>query len=110
MRVANPNSSATAVGVRQRLTPTYGLRSAAESEGFSGAEIEQAIVAARYSIQTRSATLDTAGILTELRQTRPLTLIMAEKIEHCATGRANARSRPLERTDAWRDEFLAQNI
>ena len=67
-----------------KKTPHPNLRAAllaAESEGFTGAEIEQAIVAARYSIQTRSATLDTASILAELRQTRPLTLIMAEKIE-----------------------------
>ncbi|PVV13295.1 MAG: ATPase [gamma proteobacterium symbiont of Ctena orbiculata] len=50
------------------------------SEGFSGAEIEQAIVAALYTSHASREPLDTAHILGEIEQTRPLSVLMAEKI------------------------------
>ncbi|MEZ5542279.1 MAG: AAA family ATPase [Pseudomonadota bacterium] len=50
------------------------------SDGYSGAEIEQAIVAASYLAREQRATLDTAHISHELQQTRPLSQIMTEKI------------------------------
>ncbi|PVV09554.1 MAG: ATPase [gamma proteobacterium symbiont of Ctena orbiculata] len=52
------------------------------SEGFSGAEIEQAIVAALYTSHASRESLDTAHILSEIEQTRPLSVLMAEKIAH----------------------------
>lgn len=50
------------------------------SEGFSGAEIEQAIVAASFEARARGAALASADILLELERTRPLSVIMAERI------------------------------
>ncbi|HMB90691.1 MAG TPA: AAA family ATPase [Rhodothermales bacterium] len=50
------------------------------SEGFSGSEIEQAIVSGLYAITHGSGTLDTALLLEELRATRPLSVVMAEHI------------------------------
>jgi SpoVK/Ycf46/Vps4 family AAA+-type ATPase len=50
------------------------------SSGFSGAELEQAIVAATYLAQEQQSAMDTGHIRTEIEQTRPLSLIMAEKV------------------------------
>ena len=55
-------------------------RLAAASEGFSGAEIEQAIVSALYEVHAEKKPLDTDAIERELRRTRPLSVIMAEKV------------------------------
>jgi SpoVK/Ycf46/Vps4 family AAA+-type ATPase len=55
------------------------------SEGFSGAEIEQAIVAALYASHASKEALDTAHILREIEQTRPLSVLMAEKIAYLRT-------------------------
>jgi SpoVK/Ycf46/Vps4 family AAA+-type ATPase len=52
------------------------------SEGFSGAEIEQAIVAALYTSHASKNPLNTAHILGEIQQTRPLSILMAEKIAY----------------------------
>ena len=49
-------------------------------QGFSGAEIEQAIVAALYAAHAKSEALSTAHILAEIQQTRPLSVVMAEQI------------------------------
>lgn len=50
------------------------------SEGFSGSEIEQAIVAALYSAESEGKLLDTATLLQELAATSPLSKVMAEQI------------------------------
>lgn len=50
------------------------------SEGFSGSEIEQAIVAALYSADTEGKILDTTTLLRELAATSPLSKVMAEQI------------------------------
>lgn len=52
----------------------------AASVGFSGAEIEQAIVAARYEGLASGKGLDTATLLEEIAATRPLAVVMAEKV------------------------------
>lgn len=57
-----------------------GLAEAAE--GFSGAEIEQAIVSACYTARERGSGLDGAHLLEELSRTRPLSVVMAEKVAH----------------------------
>ena len=56
-------------------------RLAAASDGFSGAEIEQAVVAAIYSVRARNGEPDTEAILAEIKQTRPMAVIMAENID-----------------------------
>lgn len=65
-------------------------RLAAASDGFSGAEIEQAIVAALYEAHAEKKVIDTATIERELQRTRPLSVVMAEKV---AALRAWARER-----------------
>lgn len=52
------------------------------SEGFTGAEIEQAVVSSLYSAHAREEELDNAHLLEELGKTRPLSVIMAEKIAY----------------------------
>ncbi len=52
------------------------------SEGFSGAEIEQAIVSALYTAHGDGGTLTTADVLRELQATRPLSVVMAEQIQY----------------------------
>ena len=56
-------------------------KAVAASDGFSGAEIEQAIVSALYAAFAAGTSLDTELLLAELSQTRPLSVTMAEKIE-----------------------------
>ena len=51
------------------------------SEGYSGAEIEQAIVAGLYAAHAEDAPLSDRHVLAELRNTRPLSVLMAEKVE-----------------------------
>lgn len=49
-------------------------------EGFSGAEIEQAIVSAVYAAHAAGVPASARHILQEIRATRPLSVTMAEKI------------------------------
>ncbi len=51
------------------------------SAGFSGAEIEQAIVSALYAAHAEHAAVDEARLLAELRNTRPLSVLMAEQVQ-----------------------------
>ncbi len=53
---------------------------AARSEGFSGAEIEQAVVSARYAAQARQTSVDNALVLAQLAATQPLSIVMAEQV------------------------------
>ncbi len=50
------------------------------TEGFSGAEIEQAIVSSLYAAHAKQEPLATSHLLTEMQQTRPLSIVMAERI------------------------------
>lgn len=54
---------------------------ARDAPEFSGAEIEQAIVAASFEARARNAQVDTAAIAAELQRTRPLSVVMAERID-----------------------------
>jgi len=51
------------------------------TEGFSGSEIEQAIVSAMYNAHAKREELTQEELLTEIRQTRPLSVVMAEKVQ-----------------------------
>ena len=55
---------------------------AAESELFSGAEIEQAVVSALYSSHAVDETLSTEHISSEISVTKPLAVLMSEKIDY----------------------------
>ena len=68
---------------RRKLDPTdFDLSALSKAtDGFSGAEIEQAIVAAMYEAHARKESLATAHLLDEIGRTRPLSVMMAEKVE-----------------------------
>jgi hypothetical protein len=51
------------------------------TEGFSGSEIEQAIVSAMYTTHAQGRTLAQADLQAEIQQTRPLSVLLAEKVE-----------------------------
>jgi len=62
-----------------------------ETVGFSGAEIEQAVVAARHSAFSGGVDLTTDHVVAEIRTTTPLSATMAERIAELrgwAEGRA----------------------
>ena len=61
------------------------------SDGFSGAEIEQAIVSALYAMHGAQSVLDTATLLQALRDTRPLSVLMAEQVGALRAWRCRAR-------------------
>jgi SpoVK/Ycf46/Vps4 family AAA+-type ATPase len=50
------------------------------SDGFSGAEIEQLVVAALYTAAAEEAALATRHLLEEARMTRPLSVMMADRV------------------------------
>lgn len=54
---------------------------AAAAEGYSGAEIEQVVVAAIYEALAVKQPLATQHVLAEIARTRPLSVVMAEKVQ-----------------------------
>ncbi|HZW58942.1 MAG TPA: ATPase, partial [Woeseiaceae bacterium] len=60
------------------------------TDGYSGAEIEQVVVAALYAAHARHSGLTTELLLDEVAATHPLSVVMAERIaalRHWAAGR-----------------------
>lgn len=51
------------------------------SQGFSGAEIEQAVVAALYRAHAENRGPNVDHVLEEIRNTSPLSVVMAEKLQ-----------------------------
>ena len=51
-----------------------------QTKGFSGAEIEQAVVSSLYTAFSREADLTTEALLEEIELTKPLSVTMAERI------------------------------
>lgn len=78
---------------------TLDLTALAEAtEGFSGAEIEQAIVAALYSALSENVVLSTDLLLGEVKCTRPLSITRAEDISamrEWTRGRAVSANEPM---------------
>ena len=59
----------------------FSLDALAEAaNGFSGAEIEQAVVSALYAAHAAQTPVDEARVLEEVRNTRPLSVLMAEQV------------------------------
>lgn len=50
-------------------------------DGFSGAEIEQAVISAMYRAHAGKTELDDDAVVTEMDRTRPLSVVMAERIQ-----------------------------
>ncbi|WP_246125268.1 AAA family ATPase [Exilibacterium tricleocarpae] len=80
------------LGKRELQADGFDLPALADlSEGFSGAEIEQAVVAALYSAAARGEAVTDAHLAEQLSKTNPLSVVMAEKISalrHWARDRA----------------------
>lgn len=76
---------------RRNLPPSgFDLESLSDgSDGYTGAEIEQAIVSALYAAHARENRLDTNQLLEELERTRPISVVMAEKIAYLRQWAAN---------------------
>ena len=71
------------LAMREQEPSTFDLDTlATAADGFTGAEIEQAVVSALYTAHARGETLDTGHVRTEIDNTRPLSVLMAEKINH----------------------------
>jgi SpoVK/Ycf46/Vps4 family AAA+-type ATPase len=64
-------------------------------KGFSGAEIEQAVVSALYAAHAQQEELRTRHILHEVEQTRPLSVVMDKKI-HALREWADGRTVPCD--------------
>jgi SpoVK/Ycf46/Vps4 family AAA+-type ATPase len=69
------------LGKRNCLVEQFDLvQLAVASDGFSGSEIEQAIVAALYNAASQGKNMDTHILLQEIAATSPLSVVMAEQI------------------------------
>jgi ATPase family protein associated with various cellular activities (AAA) len=69
------------LGRRKQDTAGFDLPAlVAACNGFSGAEIEQVVVGALYEARAASAPLATSHLLDEAKRTKPLSVVMAEKI------------------------------
>jgi hypothetical protein len=68
---------------KRHLDPAqFELNSLVEvTKGFSGSEIEQAVVSAMYTAHAQGREVEQADLLAEIKQTRPLSVVMAEKVE-----------------------------
>ncbi|WP_075187563.1 AAA family ATPase [Teredinibacter haidensis] len=68
---------------KRELEPShYNLDAMAQlTEGFTGAEIEQAVVSATYSAAARGTQVSPELLQAAIQQTQPLSIVMAEKIE-----------------------------
>jgi len=82
---------------RKRDASTFDLDALAKaSDGFSGAEIEQAVISGLLTAFEQDRDVTTADILEAIRQTVPLSVTMREDIDmvrHWAKGRARPASR-----------------
>ena len=75
---------------RELAADSFDLVELAEaSEGFSGAEIEQGIVAALYAARALRQDLETGHILAEFKRSRPLSVLMAERLQELRTWAAD---------------------
>jgi SpoVK/Ycf46/Vps4 family AAA+-type ATPase len=77
-------TSILAIHLTNRAQPaeTFDLEAIATAmRGFSGAEIEQAVVAALYAAHAQRLALSSDHLLAEVEQTRPLAVVMQEQIQ-----------------------------
>ncbi|MGB5276427.1 MAG: AAA family ATPase [Gammaproteobacteria bacterium] len=81
---------------RQINRPEIDLaRLAAETDGFSGAEIEQAVVSAVYGSYGTGEPITEEGLLAEIKTTRPLSVVMDAQI-HQLKQWAESRTVPVD--------------
>lgn len=82
---------------KRTLNPAqFDLEALAQAaEGFSGSELEQAVVSARYAARAQARDVSQADILEEIHQTRPLSVVMAEQVTELQQW-ANERTVPCD--------------
>jgi len=68
------------------------------SDGFSGAELEQAVVSALYSAHARECALNTPLLAAEMQRTKPLSVLRAEELA-ALRGWAAGRAVPADASD-----------
>jgi AAA+ superfamily predicted ATPase len=69
--------------IRDKDPETFDIDQLGEaSVGFAGAEIEQAVVSSLYASHAAQEELNTDHILDEVKNTKPLSVLMAEKIAY----------------------------
>jgi SpoVK/Ycf46/Vps4 family AAA+-type ATPase len=67
---------------RRLLNDSFDLAAiAARAEGFSGAELEQAVIASQYQAFAAHEPLSPAMLLEEIGRTRPLSVVRSEEVE-----------------------------
>ena len=67
---------------RNRTPDGYSLRELAKvSEGFTGSELEQAVVSALFAAFAEKSELQDRHLLAEIRKTRPLSVLLGERID-----------------------------
>jgi SpoVK/Ycf46/Vps4 family AAA+-type ATPase len=64
-------------------------RLVAETDGYSGAEIEQVVICAIYEARARGIALDETILDGEIDRTRPLSVVMAERVSGLRAWAAN---------------------
>ena len=70
------------LGKRQRDKAKFDLpRLVAASEGFTGAEIEQAVISGLYAAYAEKAECTTEHVLAAIKTTQPLSVVMREQVE-----------------------------
>lgn len=81
---------------RQRDAGQFDLDALAQtSEGYSGSEIEQAVISALHEAYANKTDLDTNRILSALRTSPPLSVTMAERVQ-CLRAWADGRCVPAD--------------
>ena len=71
---------------RSREPDQFDLNTLAEvADGYSGSEIEQAIISALHEAFAEKSKLDTQGIISVLENSPPLSVIMAETVQRLRT-------------------------
>jgi SpoVK/Ycf46/Vps4 family AAA+-type ATPase len=69
------------ISKRNMIASEFDVRKLANAtNGFSGSEIEQAIIAAQYTAAANAQKLTTDILLHEILNTSPLSVVMAEQI------------------------------
>jgi SpoVK/Ycf46/Vps4 family AAA+-type ATPase len=67
---------------RKQAPESFDLEALAQAaDGYSGAEIEQAIIASLFEARAQGKPLDTVHLREELARTRPLSVVMAERVQ-----------------------------
>ena len=88
---ANAREQRSGIGLAPRSNAEVAIRE--QAEGFSGAEIEQAIVSAMYEAFDDDRDINTDDVVQAMKDTVPLSVTMAEDLTRLRTWAA-ARARP----------------